>query len=151
VYYFNRYKEKGIMKKVVKNKVKKASSTTSKARKTNKKKITQTHGKVEKENDFVPTTLDQIWGDTGMQKYKTMDPTKYESDLRTMAKVDLQAHASRVGIVPVDNREVLSLRLIREFKKHVSLYKFPQNKTLGKMTSRDQLSAKAKRILDEGK
>lgn len=151
MYYFNKDKEKGIMKKVVKNKAKKASSTTSKAPGTNKKKLIQTHGKVEKEKDFAPTTLDQIWGDTGMWKYDTMDPMKYEKNLRTMAKVDLQTHASRVGIVPVDNREVLSLRLIREFKKHVTLYRFPQNKTIGKMNSRDQLSEKAKQILDEGK
>ena len=139
------------MKKVVKNKAKKASPKTSKAKKSNKKKITQTHGKVEKEKDFTPTTLDQIWGDTGMWKYSTMDPAEYETNIRTMAKVDLQAHASRVGIVPVDNREVLSLRLIREFKKHVSLYRFPQDKTIGKINSKDQLSAKARQILDEGK
>ena len=38
---------------------------------------------------------------------------------------DLQAHASTVGIIPVDNRQTLRERLLREFRKHVSAYKKP--------------------------
>lgn len=138
------------MKKIVKDKEKSAPSKRAKAKKRTAKNLSQTHGKVEPEG-FAPTTLDQIWGDTGMWKYNTMDAIEYEDSLKTMPKVDLQTHASRVGIVPVDNRDVLSARLLREFKKHVTLYRFPQKHTLGDVHSKDQLSEKARQTLDEGK
>jgi hypothetical protein len=138
------------MKKTVKNKAKATPPKRARAKKKTTKSLSQTHGKLERE-DFTPTTLDQVWGDTGMWKYNTMDATEYEDNLKVMAKVDLQAHASRVGIVPVDNRDILASRLIREFKKHVTLYRFPQNKSLGNINSKDQLSEKARQILNEGK
>ena len=68
-----------------------------------------------------------------------------------MAKVDLQSHASKVGIIPVDNREVLATRLIREFKKHVTLYKQPQNKNLGDIHSKNDITEAAKQVLNEGR
>jgi hypothetical protein len=138
------------MKKTVKNKAKNAPPKQARAKKRTAKNLSQTHGKLETE-EFAPTTLDQVWGDTGMWKYDTMDAIEYEKNLKVMAKVDLQAHASRVGIVPVDNRDVLSSRLLREFKKHVTLYRFPQNQSLGDVHSKEQLSENARQILNEGK
>jgi hypothetical protein len=86
------------------------------------KNLSQTHGKEEK---FEPTTLDQIWGDDGSNVYGTMEETNYEGTLDNMNLSDLQAHASRVGIIPIDNRQTLRERLLREFRKHVSAYKKP--------------------------
>ena len=40
------------------------------SKKTSVKKMSQTHGKVEK---FEATTLDQIWGDDGTSMYGTLD------------------------------------------------------------------------------
>jgi len=152
VYNFLRKRIKDFMKKVNKTKAKATSKKAPKARKRTTKNISQTHGKVEpKTKEFTPTTLDQIWGDTGEGKYKTMDVEEYETEIRLMAKVDLHAHASRVGIVPVDNRETLSTRLIREFKKHVSSYQFPRSKTIGKTNSKSSLSQKAISVLEEGR
>lgn len=140
------------MKKVNKTKAKATPKKAPKAKRKTTKNISQAHGKVEpKTREYVPQTLDQVWGDTGRGKYKTMDAKEYETEIRRMAKVDLHAHASRVGIVPVDNRDVLSTRLIREFKKHVSTYKFPSNKTVGKTNSKSELSAKAIAVLEEGR
>ena len=119
--------------------------TTSRAKKKRStKSLSQTHGKEEKRTR--PTTLDQIWGDTGLSKYGTMDEKAYAEEISSMSKSDLQAHASTVGIIPVDNREMLSQRLMREFRKHVASYNTPREKKRGVT-----LSKSAKAILAEGR
>lgn len=111
-------------------------------KKTNKlDSLNQTHGQVES-----PRTLDQVWGDEGLGKYGTLDLTEYQKYLKESTKSDLQAHAVKVGLVPVDNRETLTKRLVREFNKHVSLYR-PVPKTKNDI----KLSKTAKDILAEGK
>ena len=90
------------------------------------KNLSQTHGKEEK---FEPTTLDQIWGDDGTSTYGTLNENAYTVQLDDMNMSDLQAHASTVGIIPVDNRQTLRERLLREFRKHVSAYKKPIHET----------------------
>jgi hypothetical protein len=102
----------------------------------------QTHGKVEK----MPLTLDQIWGDTGESKYGTLDINEYEKYLNDLNKSDLQTHASKVGLVPIDDRETLVSRLKREFEKHASLYK-----ARAAINSSVEISKEAKKILSEGK
>jgi hypothetical protein len=85
-------------------------------------KLKQVHGKDE---TFKATTLNQIWGDTGASKYKTLDVAEYTETLRGLNKSDLIAHSVKVGVVPVDNREMTVKKLIAEFKRHVSSYKRP--------------------------
>lgn len=105
--------------------------------------LSQTHGKVENK-EYV--TLDQIWGDNGLSKYKTLDENEYTNYLNELNKTDLQAHASQVGLIPVDNRESLTKRLVKEFRKHVALYKAPQSNK-----SKVKLNKQASDILSEGK
>ena len=83
------------------------------------KNLSQTHGQAE---EFTPTTLDQIWGDTGLWKYNTMELGEYNEQLQEMTKTDLQAHATKIGLIPVDSREMLTQRLVREFRRHVNSY-----------------------------
>ena len=121
---------------------------TSKAKKVAKKAVknlSQTHGKEEK--SFEPTTLDQIWGDDGLSKYKTLDEEEYEKSLREMGKTDLQTHATQIGLIPVDNRETLMSRLVREFKRHVQKYRPPK---VSKKKPKD-VSSEALKILREGR
>ena len=119
--------------------------TTSRAKKKRStKSLSQTHGKEEKRTR--PTTLDQIWGDTGLSKYGTMDESTYAEEISSMSKSDLQAHASTVGIIPIDNREMLSQRLMREFRKYVASYNAPIERKRG-----IKLSKEAKAILAEGR
>ncbi len=110
------------------------------AKKTNKKKevsskkkaldkMAQTHGMVEKE-DYQPTTLNQIFGDDGGWKYKTLDTDEYKHYLTGMNRSDLQSHAIEIGIIPIDNREQLTKRLIREFNRHTVAYKKPVKKSV---------------------
>jgi len=116
------------------------------SRKTTKKvkELKQTHGKDEASPKS--TTLDQIWGDTGLSKYKTMEITEYRGSLKGMNKTDLQRHASEVGIIPVDNRDILVKRLEGEFNKYVANYRVPQVKSNPRI-----LSQEAKDILSEGR
>ena len=106
----------------------------------------QIHGKAE--NTPKATTLDQIWGDTGLWKYSTMIQDEYSEQLQEMTKTDLQAHATKIGLIPVDSREMLTQRLVREFKRHVSSY---ENRPETSTSMTGNVSSEVKKILDEGR
>lgn len=105
--------------------------------------MSQTHGKTE---TFKPTTLDQIWGDTGNSKYGTLNEEEYESQLNEMNKSDLQTHATKIGLVPIDDRVRLTKRLLSEFRVHVASYKRPEFKQ-----SNPKISKEVAKILAEGR
>lgn len=107
------------------------------------KELSQTHGKLE---DTEYKSLDQIWGDNGSSKYPTLKLDEYIIYLNDMNKSDLQAHANRIGLIPLDNRETLTKRLVAEFQKHMSLFNIPKSKD-----NTVKLNKKAKDILSEGK
>ena len=137
-YRLNQIKEVNMPRKK-ENKTTKASQKKS----ANLKDLSQAHGK---EEEVQPTSLDQIWGDTGVGKYKTLNRDEYETQLSDMNKSDLQTHATKVGLVPVDDAGLLRKRLLREFSKHISAYKVPQTNTGDK-----KMSKAAFKILSEGK
>ena len=62
-----------------------------------------------------------------------------------MNKSDLQNHAAKLGLVPIDSRELLVKRLVAEFKKHVTKYQ-PVRKQENKDLSKE---AKVKKLLSE--
>ena len=124
--------------------VKRKTNATKKAK---DKQMMQTHAMEEKES-FERTTLDQIWGDQGFSKYGTLSESDYIGQIKGMNKTDLHAHAVKMGILPVENRELLSNRLVREFKKYVLAYKKPKPKP-NKKSSKP--SDKVKSILAEGR
>lgn len=129
--------------------MKKGKRTTS-SKKTSKniKKVQQTHGKKEeKKGEFVPTTLDQIWGDDGTSRYKTVDEEVYLLSLNELTGTDLQTHATKVGVIPINNREMLTNRLLKEFRGHTNQYKKPTNPN----SSAPHISKEVKDILSEGK
>jgi regulatory protein YycH of two-component signal transduction system YycFG len=110
-----------------------AKKTTKKRATASKKKaldkMSQTHGMAEKE-EYQPTTLNQIFGDDGGWKYKTLETNEYKHYLSGMNRSDLQSHAIEIGIIPIDNREQLTKRLVREFNRHVMAYKKPVKKSV---------------------
>ncbi len=125
---------------------KKTSKSAAKASKKNKlESLSQTHGKQDK---YQPTTLDQVWGDSGMSKFGTMNEEDYEKQLGNMTRSDLFAHATEIGLVPVENLDNLKKRLLAEFQLHVSEYRRPLSTDDG--TSRE-IPDKIKKILSEGK
>ena len=110
-----------------------------------KKKMVQTHA-MEEKDPFQKTTLDQIWGDTGSSKYGTLEESVYLNKIRNMNRTDLHAHAVSVGILPIDNREILTTRLAREFKKHILSFQKPSDKK----RKEPAVSERIRSILAEG-
>jgi len=132
-----------------KTKAKTGTKKKAKAKtKAKTKEIIQTHAMEEKEK-FEKTTLDQIWGDEGLSKYNTVKEEEYLEQIKFMNRSDLHSHAISIGILPVDNRDILVARLTREFKKHILSYQKPKRKT--STTPKTKISARARRILSEGK
>jgi hypothetical protein len=119
----------------------------------NKKKVTlgslhQTHGKDEAhEKKIRPTTLAQIWGDDGTDKYGTLDLGTYKSQISTMGRADLFRHATKLGMVPIDNLTLLRSRLEKEFQRHVLKYNAPPEDT----GAPEKVPSDVQRILSEGK
>jgi hypothetical protein len=127
-----------------------AKKKTAKA-KTKKIKIeemSQTDGMAvdESQEEFVPSTLDQVFGDDGTAKYKTLNNEVYEQVLNNMSKADMKSEAIRVGLLPIDNVDQLKNRLMREFTAHVSSYKRPSIKIQD-----TPVSDESRKILEEGR
>ena len=127
-------------KKTTKKAAAKKTKTPKKASKL--KSLAQTHGK----DEFQPQTLDQVWGDDGTWKYSTMDSDVYEQYLKNLNKSDLQEHATIIGLVPIDNSQILMKRLTAEFKKHVNAYTVPRERG-----REEKGSDEGKKILREGR
>jgi len=110
------------------------------------KEMSQTHGMVEGKK-YEPTTLDQVWGDDGLSKYQTMDAAEYESKVENMPLADLKEEAIRVGLLPVDNAEMLKERLLRQFNVHISSYRKPVENP----QQAHKVSPEINKILKEGR
>jgi len=110
--------------------------------------LSQTHGMVEEEEEKTtnPTTLAQVWGDTGIERYKTLNKDEYSEWLHTLNKSDLQSHANDLGLIPVDSPRLLRQRLEREFSKHVASYQAP-----GPAQNQEEISDEVRKILSEGR
>jgi len=112
-------------------------------RKKKLKELKQTDGKAE---PVKPTTLDQIWGNTGLTKYGTSDVEEYKEYIKGLNRTDIHNHALEVGIIPIDNMEILFSRLEREFIRHVSSFQAP-----GKTEQKQKkISKEVAKILSEG-
>lgn len=135
-------------KKTTNSSAKKTAPKQSKATKKGTKldNLEQTHGKDETAQ-YEARTLDQVWGDDGMWRYNTLEEKEYEKQVKEMSRADMYAHASRVGIIPSENLEQLRNRLLKEFRRHVSMYRVPidQNKEI------QSVPANLRKILNEGK
>ena len=123
----------------------KKTSTASRPKKV--EEMSQTPGKEEKP---LYTTLEQIWGDTGLSRYGTFDENEYAGELKNMTKSEIQAHANKMGLIPIDNRTELVKRLMKEFIYHKSKYStVPAEIQINNITS--NLSPEVRKILSEGK
>lgn len=114
------------------------------AKKKKLEELSQSHGM---EQNFVPSTLDQIWGDEGLSKYGTMDEDVYSDKINEMNKTDLWSHASKLGLVPIDNTSLLKKTLMSEFRKHVNGYKRPPEVK----QQQQNISKEVLKILAEGR
>lgn len=90
-------------------------------------------------------SLNAILGFKGT-KYKTEELTAYEKQLRAMNKLDLQKECIRVGRAPIDNREIMIERLIKDFRQYVAASKSVGVQPTGAVV----LSNKSREILSRG-
>lgn len=94
--------------------------TTKKAKKTVTLKATsQIDGKAQDHGSQIPGTLDQIMNES-MSMYSARSSEEYISQLAEMNQTDLQSHAYKVGLIPIDDRKVLVERLAQEFRAWAS-------------------------------
>lgn len=117
----------------------------AKKKKQSVEELNQTHAKIE-EKQY--QTLDQILGDSGSDKYGTFSEDEYWSQLNAMTKSDLQSHAVKMNLIPIDNMKMLRDRLLNEFRRYNNSYL----KVSGTNRVLDNnVSDAAKRILAEGR
>jgi hypothetical protein len=110
--------------------------------------VSQVHGRIDLNNvgSNTPGTLDRLLGES-LNIYSATDKDEYLSQLNEMNQTDLQSHAYKVGLIPVDDRKLLVARLVSEYEKW--------NSTLSPVTSvnsidASKLSKQVQKILREG-
>lgn len=94
--------------------------------------LRQVDGKLHPEDEGKPeiTTLDQLFGNTGLNKYKTLNATEYSAELNGMNTADLREHATKMQIIPRDiSNERLKKQLLIEFNRFVASYNKPSSKS----------------------
>lgn len=88
------------------------------------KEIKQTNGELVQ---TTPSSLEQLWGLTGAEKYGTMDVAEYETSLAEMNKADLYREALKRNLMPTDQRENLKRKLVKAFNSYIASFNFPVN------------------------
>lgn len=88
-------------------------------RKLNLKEANQINGKIEEEQ-FVPNTLDQLWGTNSSLGYNTTDLDEYKRQINSMTTADIREEAVRRGLMPSHNLERTKTRLVIEFQKYIN-------------------------------
>lgn len=118
------------------------------AKKIKNAKFVEVHGKEEVFNrPNAPSSLDELLGEN-LSVYTAKSTEEYERQLAEMNQTDLQAHAYKVGLVPVPDRKLLCGRLVAEFQKWISRYS--SNAATKSVSHSSSISEKAKKILREG-
>lgn len=109
-----------MIKKTDKNKKEEKGATKSRPKQNLQKKLIQMQmadGKMY--NKHGVKSIDELLG-ISTNKYKIIDDKEYEKYIDRLNTSDLQAHATKVGVLPNQDRNVLTKRLLKEFKLHVS-------------------------------
>lgn len=85
-------------------------------------KMTQTHAQLE--GKPVPQKLSEILAakrgepvEVNFGPYKTQDSEVYASYVKNLSRADLEAHCSRVGVIPAGESKLIAMKLVSEFKR----------------------------------
>ena len=92
-----------------------------------------------------PTTLEQVWGQDGSEKYGTVDAEEYQKRITAMDKPELHREAIKRGATPIDDTPRLRKRLVRDFKLYIGSFNKPSVSHKQK-----PMTAAALKILSEG-
>jgi hypothetical protein len=107
----------------------------------------QIDGKAQDHGSQMPGTLDQIMNES-MATYSARSSEEYISQLAEMNQTDLQSHAYKVGLIPIEDRKVLVERLTQEFRAWASR-QAPVN-TQNTTVNSSNISDEVRKILREG-
>lgn len=92
-------------------------------------------------------SLDAILGEN-LGVYSAASVEEYKSQISDMNQTDLQSHAYKVGLVPIEDRRVLVGRLVQEFERW---HHNTRGAAVGSQTqSIEDLNDRARKILREG-
>lgn len=92
-------------------------------------------------------SLDQIMGES-ISIYTASSAEEYISQLAEMNQTDIQAHAYKVGLIPVEDRRVLVERLVKEFRIWASRH--APVTTNSQLVNSQDISSDIRKILREG-
>jgi hypothetical protein len=92
-------------------------------------------------------SLDQILGEN-ISVYKAGTVDEYRAQIAEMNQTDLQTHALKIGLIPIEDRRILVGRLVQEFERWHSKMQ-PQGNVRGAKKIED-IDEKARKILREG-
>lgn len=98
-------------------------------------------------------TIDEILGTTPSGPFKAVSLAQFEKQVdEEMNLADMQALASRVGLLPIHDRPLLKKRLVDEFKKDLrKKTPYDVSSAAGQSDNLDyNVGDKARRILKEG-
>lgn len=70
-------------------------------------------------------TLDDLWRGSNFSKYETKDETVYASYLDNLNKLDLQRECIKIGLVPNDERAIMTERLMKQFRIYIASMQYP--------------------------
>lgn len=97
--------------------------------------------------DSIYGSLDQILGEN-ISVYKAKDIEEYRQQIADMNQTDLQSHALKIGLIPIEDRKVLVARLVQEFERW-QVRMMPQGTVKGSPSLED-MDEKVRKILREG-
>ena len=107
----------------------------------------QIDGMAQRSPEHLYGSLDQILGEN-ISVYKASNVEEYQSQIAEMNQTDLQTHALKVGLIPIEDRRILVGRLVQEFERWNSRM-MPQGNIQGAKKIED-IDEKARKILREG-
>lgn len=92
-------------------------------------------------------SLDSIMGEC-LSLYSVSNIEDYKNQISEMNQTDLQSHAYKIGLVPVEDRKVLIARLCTEFQRWNTRM---QSHDIGSLTKTiSDIDQRAQKILREG-
>ena len=80
------------------------------------KDLEQINGRDER-TEGVPTSLDALFGGSGLGKYRTLNREAYARELDDYNTAELRNHAITIGLIPIVNINRLKKQLLTEFDK----------------------------------
>jgi len=88
-----------------------------------------------------PGSLEAALGGNGLYPYGTLDEEVYLAELKSLSLHDLHIAATKVGIKPVNSRELITKSMLSIFRKHCNSYFGTHGRTIEQKINPKDLEA----------